>query len=277
MNGQQGHRLTILQHGPSMDRSFISTGGSSQEIVISRRYGNSVRFNPDETLAQDYFLAQQEDQNNAARQQFNSRIVAALQIATGNDQLTDPQQWWDWWFDYNEIYQTPTKPVSQTVRNYIPPPSRVRYMSCFTAGTKVSTSTGPMAIEEIQVGECVLAQDIETGELAYKPILGTTVRPPSPVVTISAGGETIQATRGHPFWISGVGWQMAKELKASQLLHTPHGPLPIDSISQGQPATCYNLIVADFGTYFVSDQQVLVHDNNLRQVTAATVPGLVAP
>ena len=37
------------------------------------------------------------------------------------------------------------------------------------------------------------------------------------------------------------------------------------------------MIVADFNTYFVGDAQVLVHDNNLRQVTTATVPGLVDP
>ncbi len=38
---------------------------------------------------------------------------------------------------------------------------------------------------------------------------------------------------------------------------------------------CYDLIVADFNSYFVGQNRVLVHDNNLRQVTTATVPGLV--
>jgi hypothetical protein len=200
-----------------------------------------------------------------------------LQIATGNELSADPQKWWNWWFDYSEIYRPAVNPVTQTVRNYVPRPLRIRYMSCFVAGTQVSTSTGPMPIEQVQIGEFVLAQDIETGELAYKPVIGTTVRPPSPLVAISAGGETIRATRGHPFWISGIGWQMAKVLKAGQMLHTPRGPLPIDSIGEDDPATCYNLVVADFGTYFITDRHVLVHDNNLRQVTTATVPGLIDP
>ncbi len=138
------------------------------------------------------------------------------------------------------------------------------------------TSIGPVGIETLTVGDCVLAQDPEIGELAFKPVLATTVRPPSRLVAITAGGQTIRATRGHPFWVSGIGWQMAKELKPGQLLHTTQGPLPIDAIDDATDEKCYNLVVADFDTYFVGEPQVLVHDNNLRQVTTVTVPGLVA-
>ena len=60
----------------------------------------------------------------------------------------------------------------------------------------------------------------------------TTVRPPSPLIEIRLEHETIRATRGHPFWVSGVGWQMAKELKAAQWLHTTSGPALIESAEQ---------------------------------------------
>jgi hypothetical protein len=36
----------------------------------------------------------------------------------------------------------------------------------------------------------------------------------------------------------------------------------------------YNLIVADFHSYFVGDQGILVHDNTPRAPTAALLPGL---
>ena len=36
----------------------------------------------------------------------------------------------------------------------------------------------------------------------------------------------------------------------------------------------YNLIVADFDSYFVGDAAILVHDNTPRQPTAAVLPGL---
>ena len=48
---------------------------------------------------------------------------------------------------------------------------------CLAAGTPVWTDQGLLAIEKISVGDRVLAQDIETGELGYKPVLRTTTRP----------------------------------------------------------------------------------------------------
>ncbi len=275
MSGQPVHRLAVVQHSMLADNAFVSTGGASGDIVISKRYGNSARFIPDPTMERDIEWAQREVAANAVKKAVNSRVTAALERATGNNLPADPQKWWDWWYDYNDVYRPPRQVYSHS-QQALPRPFRIRFQSCFVAGTKVFTATGPMAIERIVPGDCVLAQDVETGELAYKPVLVTTVRPPSPVLAISVGGETIRATLGHPFWVSGVGWQMAKELKPGQRLHTPHGPLAIDSISEDTPAVCYNLVVAEFADYFVSDQKVLVHDNNLREGATATVPGLLA-
>ena len=70
------------------------------------------------------------------------------------------------------------------------------------------------------------------------------------------------------------------DLSATRLRPKPRetrGPLLIDSVAAQGEDTCYNLVVADFNTYFVGEAQVPVHDINLRQVTTATVPGLVDP
>jgi hypothetical protein len=131
-----------------------------------------------------------------------------------------------------------------------------------------------MPIEQIKIGELVLSQDSETGELAYKPVLGTTIRPVSPLVETHLGDTLIRSTRGHPFWVDGQGWQMAKELKAGQWLHTVRGSVQIDSAEPSEEAVCYNLIVAGFHDYFVSAAKVLVHDNLLRGPTLATAPWL---
>ncbi len=213
---------------------------------------------------------------NLVREKVNERLMTALEISTGNDQNGSPNRWWTWWFDENETYQPPQRPVSQLTRDYVPNPVNVhiRSISCFPAGTPIETSTGPLAIEQVRPGDCVLAQDAETGELAYKPVIATTVRPPSPLIEITAGDETIRATRGHPFWVSGIGWRMAKELKAGQQLHTTSGSVAIETAEPNGEAECHNLIVADFNSYFVGKNRFLVHDNNLRQVTTATVPGL---
>jgi hypothetical protein len=57
--------------------------------------------------------------------------------------------------------------------------------------------------------------------------------------------------------------------------------VPIESIEkvEADPSWAgysYNLIVADFNSYFVGDHGILVHDNTPRSPTSALVPGLLA-
>ena len=124
------------------------------------------------------------------------------------------------------------------------------------------------------------SQDVETGELAFKPVLGTTVRNPRPRIRVSLGGESITATPSHPFWVLGQGWKLAKQLAVGDRLHTPFGAVTIDQLEKLPPAPLplglsFNLIVADFNTYFVGDHGILVHDNMPRAPTAALLPGLL--
>ena len=151
--------------------------------------------------------------------------------------------------------------------------------SCFPRGTKVWTLTGPVPVEEIRRGDQVLSQDPESGELAYKPVLHTTARDPSPMIKVDLGSETITATRGHPFWVAGEGWRMAKQLQAGSRLHGTSGAVEIAGVEE-VPADeasflygyAFNLIVDDFRTYFVGENRVLVHDNRLFTHDRATAP-----
>jgi len=59
---------------------------------------------------------------------------------------------------------------------FLPVPRR---HECFVAGTPVWTVSGPVAIEKIRVGDLVLSQALDTGELAFQPVLQTTQRPRS--------------------------------------------------------------------------------------------------
>ncbi len=192
--------------------------------------------------------------------------------------------WWNWWADYTETYQ-PDKQVSSTTIGdgsyvslsqyptlYRNPrtarattgPSGTSVMECFAAGTPVTTLTGPVAIEKLQIGDRVLSQNADTGELAYKPVFGATIRPPVATVLISTTRGDIRATRGHPFWIVGQGWRMAKEVQIGDRLHSRLGSAEITAIKPESEQPVYNLSIADFGTYFVGDGQILVHDNTPR-------------
>ena len=96
-------------------------------------------------------------------------------------------------------------------------------VSCFSPGTKVWTLTGRQAIETLKVGDRVLAQDVESGELAYKPVLAVTTASPWTADEICLGSDTIVTTPSHPFWVAGQGWRMTKQLAAGSRLHTLSG------------------------------------------------------
>jgi Pretoxin HINT domain len=224
---------------------------------------------------EDRRLANEALKENEESEQNNERVTIALRLATNNPDLrNEPKELWDWWDNYNEMHYAQDKQTYESLRNVTMQTFRTR-SSCFVPGTKVWTNTGAVAIEKVQAGDFVLSQNVETGELSYKPVSATTVGTPLPLVEIRAGGEQIRCTFGHLFWVSGTGWQMAKELKVGQLLYTARGPLMIDGVEKTGEARCHNLIVPDFNTYFVTDQQVLVHDINVRGPTTVIVPGLV--
>jgi hypothetical protein len=228
-----------------------------------------------------------------AVQQFNTRAAAVnqrieyvLATTTGVEYGAEPRLWWDWWYQYNELSDNKEKPVyeyrtyDQASHPYAPKYGLEPYgygppASCFAVGTPVWTLTGPLPIEQVRVGDRVLAQDPETGELGYQPVLGTTTRPPSPMLRIDIGTHSLTTTVGHPFWVVGHGWRMAKFLHPGDRVHGVTGSALIDVLEKAKPTEAYNLVVADFGTYFAGTEPVLVHDNTYREPTIALVPGLL--
>jgi hypothetical protein len=138
----------------------------------------------------------------------------------------------------------------------------------------VWTRTGLRPIETLEIGDFVLAQDTNTGELRYKAVLGRTIRKDRPTLSIECGSETIQATLGHPMWVAGKGWKMAKELQPGDVLHGANGPVLVDNSTAADAIDVFNLIVADDHDYFVGQAGILVHDNSPRGPLATVVPGL---
>jgi hypothetical protein len=231
-------------------------------------------------------------------------------------QAKTPQQWSQWWNDYNEIYvpetpvqtayfseKTKTALSQPTLPAYVSPAlprqrpatttttssprltgplvSRASFRSnrleCLAGDTNVWTETGPVNIKDVSVGDRVLARDVETGCLALKPVLRKTIRAKEntgELVSIVADGKTISASGGHVFWVAGDGWLMARDLKAGMRLHTLKGTANIDTLGTSETQETYNLIVADFHTFFAGDQMSLTHDNTIRQPTNMVVPGL---
>jgi hypothetical protein len=82
------------------------------------------------------------------------------------------------------------------------------------------------------------------------------------VVDVWIGGTTITATTEHPFWVVGVGWTAAGELRRGNTLLTKDGlVVHVDSIARREGKfKVYNFEVANAHTYYVAPVGVLVHN-----------------
>ena len=89
------------------------------------------------------------------------------------------------------------------------PDGRVRYNSCFAAGTLVLTAEGFVPIETVHVGTQVLSQPENGGEQALRRVVRKVSHLDQPLMAVrihiegDRGSEltTIFATPNHPFWV----------------------------------------------------------------------------
>jgi hypothetical protein len=200
-----------------------------------------------------------------------------LADATGLKLPAEPEPWWEWWRDYNQLSQSSkrqqyesdyTNETTYTVVEAQP------MGECLVAGTPVWTDRGAVSVEQIKVGDLVLSKHSDSGELSYQAVLHTTVRDPEPVFKATLESGEIRGTGGHNFWVSGRGWTRLRDIKANDRIHGVKKPAAVrEVVEQGNEKT-YNLVVANFHTYFVGQDLILSHDLTFARPTDATVPGM---
>lgn len=221
---------------------------------------------------------------NAVVAAFNGAVCRLLSAATGANVPPSSEAWSTWWVEANEVYVPGYKPVAafyQQDRRSVVTRDWNRdlpfsYHSCLAAGTPVWTDAGPVAIEKIKVGDRVLSQHADTGELAYKPVLHTTVREDAELVKLELLDDAVTCSPGHPFWISGKGWLKAGDIRPNMHFHGAAGTTPLHGSKPAGVGSVYNLIVADFHSYFVGDALIYSHDITARRPSETLVPGLPA-
>ncbi len=221
--------------------------------------------------------------SNARTFRQNALVYAALAGSTEATSIeSTPNAWWDWWKHYNDyevIDYKPSRRIEQErVVSYFDPVANLpgTFVSggeCFPAGTLVWTAQGKRPVEQIQIGERVLAQDVETGQLLYQPVSDVTVRIANTVL-VTAEAHQVRSTLGHPFWVERTGWRMARKLEPGDRLHTVRGSLCVDTVERAGATEVYNLSVANCATYFVGDEGLLVHDSSFREPANVDSPGL---
>jgi len=138
---------------------------------------------------------------------------------------------------------------------------------CFAPDTLVATEAGEVPIEEIGVGDLVLAMDEATGDVAYKPVTAVHVTPDRPLFELwierdDGTQDILHVTPDHPFWQEGDGWTEAENLELGRRVYSlSSGWLRVGSrtLLQGRHLT-YNLTVEGYETFAVGESQSWVHN-----------------
>jgi RHS repeat-associated protein len=144
---------------------------------------------------------------------------------------------------------------------------------CFLVGTDVLMADGKTKdIEDIQLGDEVMAKDPESGEEGPRKVtrlIRTEDDKHFNVLSIATEGgiEKLTATYEHPFWSPSEGsWVEAGDLVSGTTLLTDDGDTVIvtDNKAYTRRATTYNLTVDDLHTYYVlaGATPVLVHNSS---------------
>ncbi|MFD8022588.1 ricin-type beta-trefoil lectin domain protein [Streptomyces lavendulae] len=160
------------------------------------------------------------------------------------------------------------KEASTTVRGM----KACRVPNSFTAGTLVLMADGTKKrIEDVRVGDEVLATDPETRQTASKTVTAEIFTEDDKnfvdlTISTENGQHSITSTDHHPFWSkSAAAWIDAGRLQPGTMFETPlrnEARLATSSPYEARKVT-YNLTVADLHTYYVvaGDTPILVHNS----------------
>ena len=144
--------------------------------------------------------------------------------------------------------------------------TKVTGSACFVAGTQVLLADGSSkAIEDVVVGDEVVAADPETGETYAKPVVDTYVHADVETFVVETSAGSVTSTAEHPFYVEGKGWIPVRSLEPGDLLVDPDGVAAkvVAVVPTGETATVYNLHVADLHNYHVAvgEQWIRVHNS----------------
>jgi hypothetical protein len=265
-------------------RSPIRRGEIMRDIDRANRINSEIT--RQEELRVNQQLQRAADESNQQIDQLNARISQTLSEAADAPPDSSPQQLWDWWADYSEREPAAVKLINSSYRTrltdgaYVDPTSVIRATlptggECFIAGTIVHTRRGHKPIEELAVGDQVLAKDLILGEFVWDTIVATTRQAPKETLVLKTDVGMLQCTGGHLFWVSGKGWTKARELLPGDLLHSAHEPAFVETVKVAEPMPTYNLVTEHHHNYFVGAKGILSHDFDEPTAPPVKVPGLV--
>jgi hypothetical protein len=136
---------------------------------------------------------------------------------------------------------------------------------CFAGDTLVTTREGLKRIDEIQVGDYVLAKDIDTGNTCYKQVKQVYIKSTDTFIRLNVEGEEIRTTSSHVFFTNTGWWKAAGNIKEGDKIVDSSGEMKevksIELEKLDEYERIYNFNVEDYHTYFVGSHGLLVHND----------------
>jgi len=210
---------------------------------------------------------------NQAAEIQNQQIVDVLTEVTGETLDVFPKSWWNWWRGYLDNHPDVATAGARQQLNAALLNQSPRGLS---RGTWIWTLEGLRAVETILPGDYVLAQDPDSGELAYKVVLAIDVPRQLAVTKLDIARSSVHCASGHVVWRSGTGWRRVSKLAASDSLHGVKAELQLERSAESFSIDCYDLIVDGFHTFFVGESGILAHDATPIKPTYVALPGISA-
>ncbi|TWT33546.1 Serpin (serine protease inhibitor) [Posidoniimonas corsicana] len=134
--------------------------------------------------------------------------------------------------------------------------TEVELALCFAAGTSVLTPDGAAPIEEVRVGDTVLARNEHLLEGPVEPrVVEATRHGEAEILELHLGRRVIRTTELHPFFVEGQGWLPAAEISSGDRLACDRGGAIAVSYVQrtGKVEAVFNLRVAEHRTFFIGE------------------------
>ncbi len=132
----------------------------------------------------------------------------------------------------------------------------------FTEGTLVKTTAGYKAIEKIHPGDYVYCAD--NNRTCTQPVKTVTQELSKSIIAVKVGNTTILCGPEHRFYLpQEQRWEQAQYLTPDHILisyHNEHVHITDVQIIN-QPAQLFDLTVDTHHTFFVSEQDIVVHNN----------------
>jgi intein/homing endonuclease len=150
---------------------------------------------------------------------------------------------------------------------------------CLIKGTFVHTDMGLKKIEEVQIGDKVLAWNENTSINEYKRVVNKfeATRKDMYSIYFYQNASPIIVSHNHKLYIKGKGWtEVSKIVEGDNLISKESVEVPIVKIIKLdyiEEVNVYDLQVEDYQNYYIMKEGILIHN----KIWGSLIPGVGDP